>query len=687
MAQNDTGNEVETMGDSVTTVNDGANHDADAASREADALFDVAPFDVAPSDTTLAADAGIDAANQPPQNEPRRARASLVERLSGAWDWLIASTLVVVYCVWLVNTVHDLGYARDEGFYFQAADAYLQWFRVLWSDPAEALERETIDKYWRVNSEHPALIKSLFALSKAAFWDGVRLFPERGTSYRFVGMAMSALAVGVVYLWGVRHLATFGTVLARVGALVGALSFALMPQVFYHAHLDCFDMPVTAMGVFTTYAYWRALQTRRWSWAIWTAVLYGLMLNSKHNAWLLPFALVGHQLWSHGGELWRGLRAGKPRIPAVLVLMATLGPLVFYATWPWIWHDTIDRFRDYVVFHTRHVFYNMEFLGKTYFEPPFPRSYAWLMTAATVPAITLGLFGAGVLIYLRREVTGRVWPWLSSLRDASRTPEIEVLDAASLARQSTMSFWLMCIGVCYAPWLFASTPIFGGTKHWMTAYPYFGLFAGYAFVGICRGLGDVIEAAGVVLDRGKRLASVTALAAGCLIGPLVMTIQSHPWGLAAYTPVVGGAAGAATLGLNRSFWGYSTGAIQEEINAKSTPGSRVFIHDTAMQSWHMMVLDKRLRKDLRPQLGVAESDLAIYHHEQHMAKVEYMIWAEYGTTKPSHVGTYDGVPVVWLYERPKTTAAPRRETNRPQRSGETADDAEPATDGRSDPAP
>src|SRR5690606_24858168 len=172
-------------------------------------------------------------------------------------------------------------------------------------------------------------------------------------------------------------------------ALVGALSFALMPQVFYHAHLDCFDMPVTAMGVFTTYAYWRALQTRRWSWAIWTAVLYGLMLNSKHNAWLLPFALVAHQLWSHGGELWRGLRAGKPRIPAVLVLMATLGPIIFYATWPWIWHDTVDRFRDYVVFHTRHVFYNMEFLGKTYFEPPFPRSYAWLMTAATVPAITL----------------------------------------------------------------------------------------------------------------------------------------------------------------------------------------------------------------------------------------------------------------------------------------------------------
>src|SRR5690606_1537660 len=375
----------------------------------------------------------------------------------------------------------------------------------------------------------------------------------------------------------------------------------------------------------------------------------------------------------------------KPRIPADLVLMATLGPIIFYATWPWIWHDTVDRFRDYVVFHTRHVFYNMEFLGKTYFEPPFPRSYAWLMTAATVPAITLGLFGAGVLIYARREVAGRVWPWLSSLRGGSVEQSEVVLGESSLGRQSTMSFWLMCIGVCYAPWLFTSTPIFGGTKHWMTAYPYFGLFAGYAFVGICRGLRDVVEAAGVVLDEGKRLVTVMALAVACMVGPLVMTVQSHPWGLAAYTPLVGGAAGAATLGLNRSFWGYSTGAIQDEITAQADRGSRVFIHDTAMQSWHMMVLDKRLRKDLRPQLGVADSDLAIYHHEQHMAKVEYMIWADYGTTKPSHVGTYDGVPVVWLYERPKTQTAARRETNRAPHDGATVDGAASVTDVRSDP--
>ncbi len=614
----------------------------------------------------------------------KRATSPLAASFRRRWDWLIASTLCAVYCLWLLSTVRDLGYARDEGFYFQAADAYLDWFRILWSSPGEALSRETIDKYWRVNSEHPALIKSLFALSKAAFWDGVRLFPDRGTSYRFVGIAMSSLCVATIYFWGVRHLAPFGVWLARTGAVVAALSFALMPQVFYHAHLNCFDMPVTAMGVFTTYAYWRALQTRRWTWAIGTALLYGLMLNSKHNAWLLPFALVGHLLWSHGGELWRGVRAGKPRLPIVLVLMATVGPLVFYATWPWIWHDTIDRFRDYVVFHTRHVFYNMEFLGETYYQPPFPRAYAWLMTAATVPAITLALFAAGVVIYARREVFGRVWPWFQSLR-GKRTDGV-VLGDAELTTQSTMSLWLMCIGVHYAPWLFTSTPIFGGTKHWMTAYPYLALFAGYAFVWVCIHLTSLLRASSAARSTGVAITPppptpsahtdvwwrrvVPVVVAVCsVVAPLVMTVQSHPWGLAAYTPIVGGAAGAATLGLNRSFWGYSTGAIQDEINAAAPKGARVFVHDTAMQSWHMFEVDKRLRKDLRPQLGVSGSDLGIYHHEQHMAQVEYMLWTDYGTTTPIHVGTYDGVPVVWLYKRPEkehTTVAPREQINGPR---------------------
>jgi hypothetical protein len=35
-----------------------------------------------------------------------------------------------------------------------------------------------------------------------------------------------------------------------------------------------------------------------------------------------------------------------------------------------------------------------------------------------------------------------------------------------------------------------------------------------------------------------------------------------------------------------------------------------------------------------------------------MGRVEYQIWVDYGTTVPSYIATYDGVPVAWVYERP-----------------------------------
>jgi hypothetical protein len=131
-----------------------------------------------------------------------------------------------------------------------------------------------------------------------------------------------------------------------------------------------------------------------------------------------------------------------------------------------------------------------------------------------------------------------------------------------------------------------------------------------------------------------------------------MTWHAHPWGLSFYTPLVGGAPGAASLGLNRTFWGYATGALQSQIDVLAPDNGRVFIHDTALDSFKMLQRDGRLRSDLRPWTTVAGSDLALYHHEQHMSRVEHMIWVDYGTVAPARIAGLDGVPVVWLYERP-----------------------------------
>ena len=121
------------------------------------------------------------------------------------WDAVWAVLLGLGYLLLLLSTVWDLGYARDEGFYFQAARSYEVWFELVHTDFSRAMEPGTLDRYWAVNHEHPALIKALFALSHRYLWSGFRLFAEQGTAYRFPAMVLSSLGVAVIYIWGARE--------------------------------------------------------------------------------------------------------------------------------------------------------------------------------------------------------------------------------------------------------------------------------------------------------------------------------------------------------------------------------------------------------------------------------------------------------------------------------------------------
>ncbi len=544
-----------------------------------------------------------------------------------ALGWLMAALYVAV----LLGTTHDLGYARDEGFYFQAAAQYEAWFRLLFEAPSDALSSTVIDRYWGVNHEHPAFVKTLFALSHWLFFDKLGWFTEEGTAYRFVGMLFSGVALGTVYAWG-RQLA---------GAFAGCaalLALALMPRVFFHSHLSCFDVPVATLWLVTAFAYFRALEDERWRWAIATGVAYGLLLGTKHNSWLLPPVLVLHFAITR----YLGMSGKRATLKAArpLLCSALLGPLVFYASWPWIWHDTWRRLADYAAFHLYHDYYNMEFLGRTYYEPPMPRLYAWVMTLATVPATTLLLSAIGFATAARDF--GQRWlvpRWRRARRDSIPSPR-------SSRRASGELLWGLCLFMGYAPWLSSTTPIFGGTKHWMTAYPFLGLFAG---LGASWALARLHGALRAPRHRWVWSASL----AGLLVSaPLVLTAQSHPYGLSAYTPIVGGAVGAATLGLNRTFWGYTTGSLADTIDDQAPGGATLYLHDTARASFAMMQRDRRIREDIRATLNIAESDYALYHHEPHMGRVEYQIWVAYGTHTPEALGCFQGVPVVWLYRRP-----------------------------------
>ncbi len=560
----------------------------------------------------------------------------------GPGDHLVGASLGAVYVAWLLATARELGFARDEGFYFRAATDYARWFKLLFERPQIAIEQSSIDPIWQVNSEHPALMKSLFALSWMFLHEKWKVFDDASTAFRFPGMVMAGLAIWLVYIWGAR-------VFSRRAGVFAAFGLALMPGTFYHAHLACFDVGIMTMWAACIYVYWRAEQKGGLAWAILAGVMYGLTLETKHNAWVLPAVFVVHALVLHGKRIARSSRVGMIPIPTSLLAMATIGPAVFVLLWPWLWNDTLPRVQGWFRFHLNHEYYNMEFLHVNYWKAPSPPAYMPVMIVATVPAVTLVLFFAGLgerakIAWLRVRALLAHAPFLASQLRVSKGD-------GPKDRYETDLLLFLGLTVPLSLFLLPKTPIFGGTKHWMPAYPFLVLFAGRGFDLVCTAMHRAL--APRLIDARARFMATAALLASVTLGSLLITSHSHPYGLSSYVPIVGGTAGGADLGLNRQFWGFTTQSLADYFAKNAWQGATVFIHDTAWDSWSRMLDEKRIRSDLRGVGSPSEADFSIVHHELHMNETDYNAWVHYGHVAPDFVLTHDGVPIISVYRRSK----------------------------------
>jgi hypothetical protein len=564
-----------------------------------------------------------------------------------AWDHLVGSGIGAAYVSWLLATAGSLGFARDEGFYFHAGRQYSRWYDLLLARNPEAFEQGTIDSIFSYNHEHPSLTKSLFGLSWEYLHEKTHLFAEASTAFRFPGMVWAGLTLWVTYLLGAR---AYG----RSAGVLAAVLLGLMPRVFYNAHLCCFDVPIMSMWTLSVYVYWRSVQEKTITWAVLAGIVFGLTLLTKHNAWELPFVYLPHALLVHHRSFARNLAVGRVVLPASLVAMAILGPLVFYCGWPWIWADPIGRVREYVEFMLNHDYYNMEFLGHNYNAPPSPRSYMPVMILATVPTVTLALAGYGggerLANLVRRAAAWAKGEWsrLSASRDVApnRMPQVRAGGTHDAAETDVLFF--LALAAPLAPFLLLSkTPIFGGTKHWLPAYPFLAVFAGRGFQLTLAAL----RRAWPGLKGSALTWSEVGLAFGLCLGPLAITSHSHPFGLSAYVPLVGGTAGGADLGLNRQFWGFTTQSVEPYLDKNAPRRASVFIHDTAWDAWQELQAEGRVRPDLRGVGSPSEADFSLVQHELHMNEVDYQIWIAYGTVAPDYVLTHDEVPIVSVYRR------------------------------------
>ncbi len=572
--------------------------------------------------------------------------------MSGGQRWITAAILLLVGTAAPLLAQRDHGIVRDEVVYMNAGSRYAEWWGQLLSGKGAASADQITAHFGGPqvtdnNSEHPPLMKTLFGISEKIFVGLGGSKKHDTTAYRIPTAIFFGLLLVMVFLFG-------ASVWGWSEGVIAALLLLLMPRLLFHAGLATFDAPMVTVWTAALFAYYQSLR-RPWLWGVLFGVAFGLALATKHNAVILPAAILVHWGWvlarqcrtlraaDHeiglGRALWRALLTRGPlTLPAILII----GPLVLIAIWPWLWFDTAHHVERWIGFHLHHVNYNFEYLGKNWNHPPFPWHVAIVTTLFTVPTVTLvaGTIGAALLV--ARARAGK----------------------AARPEQAPGLLLFLSAGVAMGPFLLRTTPIFGAEKHWAPAMPTITLYAGVGLVFAARLAADRLARVGLVsrVDRARAIA-VAAVAALVITASAVETIDAQPYALTHYAALAGGAPGGADLGMNRQFWGYSARGVLpflDDVAAQSDRPLPVYSHDASM-AWGLWMrdglLDRKLPDAGHEEAGVHRSKLAIVIHELHFNRHDYMIWRDYGTVQPVFVLTTDGVPIVSVYARPGVIAS------------------------------
>jgi len=566
---------------------------------------------------------------------------------------LMATALGLAAFVMIFTHAPRVGYTRDEGFYFSAAESYSAWFKTLISHPSKAFDDKVIWRYYENNREHPVLVKNLMALSFLAFASDEPRVPTtwpRETTGTFA-MAMrlpaqlfSAFAIALTFL--------LGTAVAskRVG-LLAALLFLLSPRHFYHAQLACFDMPAVTVWLATILAWRKSLHSTAWSIA--TGVIWGLALAVKHNSFFIPIVLLLHWIMVSGKEFSISSTGLKlPRIPLAFFSMLILGPLVFYAHWPILWHHPIERLGWYFGFHLHHINYYWEYFGKLLTDPPFPWLYPFAVSTLTLPLpfLVLCIFGVGRVTWglLGRLISTptRVMGRFAGLVVPREKPGPSSQSLMGLARWDAWLLWLNTL-IPFLVIAVPSVPIFGGIKHWMHAMPFAAVLAALAMERMVEGLANAWPKGGKWLYR--------ATAALVLAPGLAGLIWIGPYGSAFYNSLAGGVSGAADLGMQRQYWSNDVLGIFPWLNENLPKGARVFFHEVTGESFHAYRRDGLLRPDIRPAWSTDYADYTVYQYHREFVDTEYGVWNKTGD-RTIVKGLYlDQVPLVLVYDSRKST--------------------------------
>jgi 4-amino-4-deoxy-L-arabinose transferase-like glycosyltransferase len=527
---------------------------------------------------------------------------------TGKEDAIIALLLALLTAVFLTSTASDIGLTWDEPIYIEAAKSYVAWFGELITRPLDALSNSGIDRFWGLNHEHPPVDKVWSGL----VWSVARYFLSDIPAHRLGNILLVALLVALLY----RMVADqYG----REAGLFAAGALMSMPRFFFHAHLAALDIPAAVLTFAVTFVFWRAQDRPGASGTLLLGLVLGLALGTKLSTIICVPTLIVYTL-IFKRRLYLLIRLG---------VAAVLATLIWWLSWPWLYHNTLGRAVDFVKFLTvDHYKIAQWYLGRNYLPPPW--HFPFMITLAVLPLmlIILALIGtlSGVLGRARRHVQ-----WLFIISAATPIVVMAVDTGAAYDNERLL----------------------------MASFPYIAALAGVGFYYLLAGVHRVIAHV-----HASRWAVSLALLAACLalLPQVVAAWDLYPHLLSYYSELVGGLPGAVSLGFETTYWSETYFDALPYLNTNAGPRAIVWAEAHDVMLYYQA--DGRLRSDLRVasrvgaegivpgtqgySLPVTAANFVVVAYRQ--SGLSNDLRKVMATGKPVYQLSYQGIPLMEIYK-------------------------------------
>jgi hypothetical protein len=447
--------------------------------------------------------------------------------------------------VWilLLVTAPGIPIVWDEGEYMNRAGLILQWFHL---GPA-ALSSEAIRSHWHFinySEGHPSWFAIPIACGEAVAWlTHDALDPLMAA--RVGPMAVFSLACAVV---AVRLRREYG----MVAALAAPIALLTFPRIFSEAHFATQDGQLTAWWLMLWAADSPNLSPVR---AGLVGVLVGLTSATKFTGWFAWIPVLASRV------------CDRPRTAVRrFALMVAVALFVYYVVNPPIWYHPISGLGTHFQLSlNRADARNIPtfFSGQPYdaqHSLPFYNTIVWLLIVTPVPTLGLGLLGLYQCL-------------------AKRTKAGAIL----------IVHWATMMVVRALP----GAPPHDGIRLFL---PAFGFWCVFAAIG-AQCLWELSKASSTSLRMAIRVGLAAAV-----IACTTTIVRYYPQTLSHYNWLVGGVRGAASQGMEPTYWWDSLDSgVLRWLNEHTQPEGAIAFSPVAnvtlLQEWRQLrsrVVDPRV---------------------------------------------------------------------------------------------